>query len=338
MKSGKAKTKALILVICAVLLLAFSGTASAEIIDEENATILEKVTTIDEEFQPDQVNDVETGKSRGCGTPPGGLGSLFQSFTPSVSPLAKVDLRLRAGGGLPDEGYNTTIKIRSDTFDGAVLGTATTFIPGPQVAGTQVWVNFEISPLIEGTPRETYVIEWISPEEGGKVLTWMTAEGDPYPGGTAFGCTGIAIPDEDFIFITYTKVAPLPEVSIETDKPKYWEGETMNVTINISSPANHTFEWYIGIPQFDIWTRVASVPIPAGFDGSYTIPISVGDWGTTSFGIVHYVHLLDPEDNVVVTDVACCDYQTHPLPMGEKTAVDVAEEITKMLERVEWSG
>lgn len=129
---------------------------------------------------------------------------------------------------------------------------------------------------------------------------------------------------------------PVPSVSIETDKTKYWVGDTMNVTINITSPANHTFEWYIGIPQFDIWTKVASVPLPAEFDNSYTIPIPVGDWGNTSFGIVHYVHLLDPDNNVVVTDMACCDYQTHPLPMKKAMSVDVTEEIRKEIERVEF--
>lgn len=154
--------------------------------------------------EPDQVNDVATGKSSGCGTPPMGLGSLFQSFTPSASPLAGVDLRLRAGGEFPDEGYNTTVKIRSGTFDGAMLGTATTFVPGPQASGVQLMVHFDFSPSIPLTPGDTYVIEWISPVEGGKVLTWMVAEGNPYPGGTEFSCMGIAIPDEDLIFITYT--------------------------------------------------------------------------------------------------------------------------------------
>lgn len=104
-------------------------------------------------------------------------------------------------------GYNTTIKIRSGTSDGTVLATATTFVPGPQRVGAQSLAYFEFSSPIQVTPGETYVIEWIPP--GDKILTWMAAEGDPYSGGTAFGCTGVAIPQEDFIFTTYLNSSPL---------------------------------------------------------------------------------------------------------------------------------
>ena len=135
--------------------------------------------------------------------------------------------------------------------------------------------------------------------------------------------------------ILIVEYGPEPTVAISTDKLKYWAGETMTVTINITSPSPHTFEWFIGIPQFDIWAKVANVPIPAGFDSSYTIPIPVGDWGTTSFGIVHYVHLLDPDDIVVVTDVACCDYQTHPLTLEKAMPVDIEKEIRKTIGKVE---
>ena len=104
-------------------------------------------------------------------------------------------------------GYNTTIKIRSGTSDGTVLATATTLVPGPQRVGAQPLAYFEFLSPIQVTPGETYVIEWIPP--GDKILTWMAAEGDPYSGGTAFGCTGVAIPQEDFIFTTYLTSSPL---------------------------------------------------------------------------------------------------------------------------------
>ncbi len=147
----------------------------------------------------DQANDVGATISYGCGITPGGLGSLFQSFTPGASPLVAVDIRLRAGGGFPDEGYDTVINIREGTHDGDVLGTATTFVT--TLIGTQIVVNFEL-PEIEVTPGNTYVIEWISP--GDSVLTWMGPGSDTYAGGTAFGCTGITISYLDFIFTTYT--------------------------------------------------------------------------------------------------------------------------------------
>jgi hypothetical protein len=59
-------------------------------------------------------------------------------------------------------------------------------------------------------PGNLYLIEWISPFAGGGILTWMTADLDSYPRGTAFGCTGIAIPDDDLIFKT-SSVALLPD-------------------------------------------------------------------------------------------------------------------------------
>ncbi len=47
----------------------------------------------------DQVSQAQTGLSIGCGTPP--YGTIAQGFTPSSSPLAAVDLRLRVGGQFP---------------------------------------------------------------------------------------------------------------------------------------------------------------------------------------------------------------------------------------------
>ena len=110
---------------------------------------------------------------------------------------------------LPDiwRGHNTTIKIRSGTSDGSVLAATTTLVPGPLYPGAQPIASFRFSGPTEGSPNEAYFIEWIPP--GDKLLTWMAAEGNPYLRGTAFGCTGIAIPDEDFIFTTYKRLTPL---------------------------------------------------------------------------------------------------------------------------------
>jgi hypothetical protein len=154
--------------------------------------------------QPDQVNEFTTGTSYGCGTPPMGTGSRFQSFTPSASSLDAVDLLLRAGGSFPTTGYDTTIKIWPNDPQGTVLGTATTFVPGPLTSGVQQMVRFSFSGAISLTPGQTYIIEWISPQEGGVILGWMGADTNPYPYGTAFGCWGTSIDDTDFVFITYS--------------------------------------------------------------------------------------------------------------------------------------
>lgn len=153
----------------------------------------------------DQSNDPETSTSFGCSDT--GL-SLYQSFTPTASPLVAVELRLRAGGSFPAEGVDTAIQIRSGSPVGTVLGTATTFVEGPQVGGTQLLVLFSFSPAITLTLGDTYVIEWLSPAPAGvnadAILTWMGITDNPYPGGNMFGCTGTEVPSNDLNFRTFT--------------------------------------------------------------------------------------------------------------------------------------
>jgi hypothetical protein len=149
----------------------------------------------------DQANVVFAESTLGCGFP--SVGNLSQGFTPSAPVLAGVDLKLRAGSGFPAHGYSTTIRIRSGSPSGEVLGTASTFITGPRATGAGIVVLFDFIPGIVLTPGNTYVIEWVSPPEGGGVLTWFASDYDSYPGGTAFGCNGTPIADNDFIFKTY---------------------------------------------------------------------------------------------------------------------------------------
>ncbi len=154
----------------------------------------------------DQSNDPGTDTSFGCGAT--GF-SLYQSFTPTASPLVTLELRLRAGGSFPDAGVSTTVNIRAGTPTGAVLGTATAFVPGPQATGTQLLVTFSFFPAIGLTPGSTVVIEWLSPApapvEAGAILTWMGRTDDPYPDGNMFGCFGAAaVPENDLNFRTFT--------------------------------------------------------------------------------------------------------------------------------------
>ena len=126
-----------------------------------------------------------------------------------------------------------------------------------------------------------------------------------------------------------------PIATIITDSFEYCTGDTVTVTLDIANPTSNpvTLEWYIGVPQSDIWVTYASASIPAGFENTYTIPIPVGDWGPTPFGLVHYVHMLNPvSGDILVQDVALCVYSPG---VGEAMAVDIEEEIIKTVERVE---
>ncbi|MGA2585609.1 MAG: putative Ig domain-containing protein [Candidatus Aminicenantales bacterium] len=152
-------------------------------------------------YHPDQVNDIATGTSYGCGTTPG---ALFQSFKPGLNPLTAVKLRLRAGGGFPAGGINSTVKIRADSPSGTVIGTAVTYVHDSN--STEVFYYFPVP--IGVTAGNTYVIEWTSTDS--RILTWMGNDaGSPnsYPAGTMYGCTGIADPQStDLIFTTYTEL------------------------------------------------------------------------------------------------------------------------------------
>jgi hypothetical protein len=132
-----------------------------------------------------------------------GLGSLFQGFTPSRTSLARVDLRLRAGGRFPAGGYSTVVNIRRGTTEGPILGTSSTLVSGPVATGAQLDISFVFPTKVVLVPGEVYVIEWKTPVEGDSILTWMAGTGNPYPGGTGYGCFGSNIPDDDFIFTTY---------------------------------------------------------------------------------------------------------------------------------------
>lgn len=153
----------------------------------------------------DQSNDPETSTSIGCGTPPIGTGSLYQSFTvggSSNTSLVAVDLRLRTGGTFPAEGYSTTARLRQ-SVGGAILAEATAFVGGPQSSGNKLLVHFDFTTPTVVHPGDVLVIEWVSPGDG--ILTWLVRMDNPYPGGNAFGCGGDAAESYDFNFVTYVE-------------------------------------------------------------------------------------------------------------------------------------
>jgi Tol biopolymer transport system component len=153
-------------------------------------------------LMPDQINRVTDYTGFGCGTPPMGLGSLFQSFTPTASSLAAIDLRMRTGGSFPGS-YTTTINIR-DGLPTATPPIATSSAvvtsPASQPANIVVRFAFPNTPL---QPGHTYVIEWVSPLEGGVFLTLLGNQSDTYPGGNALSCTATAVPGRDYSFTTW---------------------------------------------------------------------------------------------------------------------------------------
>ncbi len=157
----------------------------------------------------DQSNDPPTDTSFGCGDT--GL-SLYQSFTPSASPLMAVELRLRAGGNFPEGGVDLTVHIRDGSPDGTVLGTSSAIVMGPLAPGTQVLVLFNF-PAIE-TPPGTHLVTELpaairldprgAPPGNDYSAGWMGTTYNTYAGGNMFGCGGTAVPNYDLNFRTFT--------------------------------------------------------------------------------------------------------------------------------------
>lgn len=166
--------------------------------DNEVALRTPSLITLPTSLIRDQSNYATVGTSYGCGT---GGGSLFQSFTPAVSSLAAVDLALRAGGSFPSAGYTTEIRVLEGDLNGEVVATGSAFVSGPVATGATFMVRFPISPALTLTAG-SYVIVWTSPAEGDGVLTWMGIDGDVYPGGAAYSCSGTEL-SGDMVFATW---------------------------------------------------------------------------------------------------------------------------------------
>jgi hypothetical protein len=143
--------------------------------------------------------------------------------------------------------------------------------------------------------------------------------------GTVFG----------FASVTVGQI-PTPTVSITTDSFEYCPGDTMTITIDIANPteASVTFQWYWCVPQFSVCVPVMSVPIPAGYEDTHDFSFTIPDWGSTPFGNVFYVQLLDTSGEVLDADAACWAYSPgrEAMPIGE---VEIAKEIKKTIEMIE---
>lgn len=225
-----------------------------------------------------------------------------------------------------DYTHDTIYKI--DPSDGSVIFSFASPGPGPSGLtwdGAYLWHSDYI----------TDTIYKLDPSDGSVVLSFASPASHPWD----LAWDGAYLWNADHVANTVYKIdvgyIPGPTVSISTDSFEYYTGDTMTVTIDVVNPTSDpvTFEWYIGVPQLDIWVTYASASIPAGFNNTYTITIPVGDWGPTPFGLVHYVHMLDPvSGDVLVQDVALCAYSPG---VGEAMPVDIEEAIMKTIERVE---
>jgi hypothetical protein len=128
-----------------------------------------------------------------------------------------------------------------------------------------------------------------------------------------------------------------PVISLSTDKATYQLSDTMTITIDIANPIEDsiTFQWYWAVPQFSVCVPVMSVPISAGYDDTLDYSFTVPDWGSTPFGNVFYVQLLDASGEVLDADATWWAYSPSAVEAMPVREVDVTKEIMKTIERVE---
>jgi hypothetical protein len=163
--------------------------------------------------QLDQVNNPPATTTYSCGA--GGV-PLMQSFTPAVGQVVAVDLYLRAGGAFPPDGMDLDVRLLA--ADGRELGAATTRMAGPVAAGRVVTAHFDFAAPVAVVAGTAYRLAWetVVPSE----LSWLGADGDPYPRGEAYSCADQAVTGRDYNFATYgpgivtPSASPLPTTPV----------------------------------------------------------------------------------------------------------------------------
>jgi len=130
---------------------------------------------------------------------------------------------------------------------------------------------------------------------------------------------------------------PTPEVSIFTGKTVYSPGDVMKASIRISNPADDTqtlsFKWYLGIPEYELWTEMTAIPVnlPPGYDQTFTVSIPVGDWGTESFCGCHLVSLAETTTGEVVSMDSTVWTYTPGAVSTSKASAELVKEINETI-------
>jgi hypothetical protein len=124
---------------------------------------------------------------------------IGQSFIPTLSPLAAVEVYIRTMN--PGFGDDTiTCRIRDSTIGGTILGIASQLVTVP----FEGWVRFTFDPPIQVNPGSTYVIELDANTE---TFGWRYEQDNPYPDGVSIS-NGNPLSELDRTFRTYALLLP----------------------------------------------------------------------------------------------------------------------------------
>jgi len=132
------------------------------------------------------------------------------------------------------------------------------------------------------------------------------------------------------------EVTTKPSVFLFLEGTEFSPGDTMNLTIRIVNPTattkNYNFLWYINLKG---WKPVAIVPVTLnpGFDQTYFVPYTVGDWGSSAFRGMWGVALQDPKTKKLVsTDIVSWTY-TPSAKSSQREESEVAAEIASTIQQ-----
>ncbi len=132
------------------------------------------------------------------------------------------------------------------------------------------------------------------------------------------------------------EVTTKPSVFLFLEGTEFSPGDTMNLTIRIVNPTattkNYNLLWYINLKR---WKPVAIVPVTLnpGFDRTYFVPYTVGNWGSSAFGGMWGVALQDPKTKKLVsTDIVSWTY-TPSAKSSQREESKVAAEIASTIQQ-----
>ena len=152
--------------------------------------------------------------------------------------------------------------------------------------------------------------------------------------------------DNSYSVTWYFTVATKPTVLISVGKERYSPSDTMDITINVLNPTSDTqkanFSLRLNTPAYDYSIFAIPVTLDAGFDETYLIPYTVGNFGASSFKAQWIVALLDPETSEIISsNTAEWTYVPGPgasasvMSYEEIVPEKIAEGIKKAVEKAE---
>lgn len=145
----------------------------------------------------DATNLVDAEVSVSC---PIGYDYIYQTFLTSSPEISSVVLRFRVGGILPAEGYTSHLTLRDCRVDGPILAELDQHFDGGWAVGELIDVEFKLPETLYVPVGHRLVLQWTSPPEGPKIVSWMSAEYDSYPDGNEVSCTLKEVLEKDLIF------------------------------------------------------------------------------------------------------------------------------------------